>query len=265
MNRSAPESVEVFGLGVPGVGPRFALRLLELEHQLVQPDVVIFAFFVGNDFTDEQAHGLETWTETAVARHSYAFRLFRNLLRLRDGHPAEDLLSVDSADRAGENGEDRASGHTTRTGDPAMKRSRFLWVEGRRMQISTKAHREEFVALAGDVGRVLGRFRDEVEASGSEFLVLIIPDCFQTDNRVREGALQHLGLSPEEVDIDLPQRHLGEILNGIGVAYLDLLPRFREHPDPASLYRQNGTHWTPRGNRLAGLALAEHIQTLKEI
>src|SRR5262249_41118153 len=43
-------SVEVVSLAVPGVGPGFELRMWELEGSHLDADLVVIAFFVGNDF-----------------------------------------------------------------------------------------------------------------------------------------------------------------------------------------------------------------------
>ncbi len=46
--------VEVLRLGVPDTGPAFQLRLWQVEASKLEPDVVVMAFFVGNDFIDHQ-------------------------------------------------------------------------------------------------------------------------------------------------------------------------------------------------------------------
>ena len=73
--------VEAFALGAPGVGPQFELRLWELERDLLEPDLVILAFFVGNDFTDDEEHELQGASQTPLVQISFVFRLVRNLYR----------------------------------------------------------------------------------------------------------------------------------------------------------------------------------------
>src|SRR5207244_1185645 len=70
--RSRP--VEVINLGMPAVGPGFALRAFEVEGRFLAPDLVLFGLFVGNDLTDE-AGGRGSF----LVRHVYAWRLAKRL------------------------------------------------------------------------------------------------------------------------------------------------------------------------------------------
>ena len=79
VNRETDREFEVFALGVPGVGPSFSLRVWQFEHALIQPDLVIFALFVGNDITDEQGYRPQRPAGMTPARLSYTMRLARNL------------------------------------------------------------------------------------------------------------------------------------------------------------------------------------------
>lgn len=95
--------VEVISLSAPGVGPRFELRLWELEGRRLAPDLVVLGFFVGNDFIDEA--GLEDRPLEAAGSRSHLFRLVRNarlLHRERRRAPAADPQKVEEATAAGE-------------------------------------------------------------------------------------------------------------------------------------------------------------------
>ena len=67
-----------------GLAPGFELRVWQFEHALVQADLVILAFFVGNDFTDQGRYNSRPWVEKGAARLSYTWRLVRNPYRIRE-------------------------------------------------------------------------------------------------------------------------------------------------------------------------------------
>ena len=266
LNRSGDAEVEVFSLGVPSVGPSFELRLFQLEHHMVRPDLVILAFFVGNDFTDGRKNDLQPWVETGPARLSYIFRLMRNLYRLwearnlarrhRPDVSEEEILEHGGIDLESVTTQAKGEDQRARSGKPEAW---YLKVERRRIQICVRSKRAHFAELAANVGQTLERFAVEVRASGAEFLVMIIPDEFQVNDSLRERVLQMLRIGPEDIDLDLPQRHLRGLLKEREIAYLDLLPTFRDRSRTQSLYWPNDSHWNIEGNRLAGQALANYL------
>ena len=102
LSRRSGRRVQVLSLSAPAVGPRFELRLWELEGRRLDADLVVLAFFVGNDFTDEAGVPLERGLDAGLARHSLAFRLLRNLVRLRtvEGAPALEADTGANGSRA---------------------------------------------------------------------------------------------------------------------------------------------------------------------
>ncbi|MEM7357402.1 MAG: SGNH/GDSL hydrolase family protein, partial [Acidobacteriota bacterium] len=82
LNAGSERPIEVFALGVPATGTMFQLRLWQLEHQRVDPDLVIVAFFVGNDLTDEQDKRIGQAQPPAIVRRSMLARLVRNGARI---------------------------------------------------------------------------------------------------------------------------------------------------------------------------------------
>lgn len=261
LNRSGGKEVEAFALGVPGVGPRFELRLWELEHYLVRPNLVILPFFVGNDFTDEKHPGLAPWTEAEPTRLSYAFRLVRNLYRLGEKQrESARTLREASGNAASGRGGIEVELAPDAIGPRKKAAQWFLPLEMRRMRICVKENRSEFLELAADVGHVLERFGNEVRASGADLVVMIIPDEVQVNETLLDEVLDRLGLGPEDIDLDLPQRHLSELLGDAEIPYLDLLPGFREQTRHQRLYWPNNTHWNLEGHALAARLLAEYLR-----
>jgi hypothetical protein len=256
--RAWSREVEAYALAASGVGPAFGLRLWEIEHQLVQPNLVILAFYVGNDFTDGRRHRLDSWPSTAPVRYSYAFRLFRNLRRWVAARRDADRILRDSirdhsTTRLGMPTAPTVVGPTPRT------RQWYLRIVMTHLLICRPSSRVEFLRLSEDVGRVLERFSQEVSAAGQDFLVVIIPDECQIDSTLVEDAARAMGLDATALDVDLPRRRLMELLDEMGIAYLDLLPPFREHARRQPLYWPNNSHFNIEGQRLMGDLVAEYI------
>jgi hypothetical protein len=105
----------------------------------------------------------------------------------------------------------------------------------------------------------LAAFKDLAAAHGAGLLVVLIP----TNTQVYPFLADHRGL-----DLERPNRVLGDFLRARGIDYLDLLPLMRAYanqtPRPAlnpdnDLYWQGNSHWSIRGEHLVGLLVSRHI------
>jgi len=246
--------VEIVNLGVPAVGPRFVLRLWELEGRRLDPDLVVFSFFVGNDFTDEFDAPLTTVDADALARHSLVVRLLRNGRRwwrerrvARVHRPRE--TTTDPERMGVEIGEQREPP------GPYLSEETYLRVEASRLRICD-TRGDYFESRLAAVAPILERFDASVRLAGGRLVVLIIPDEFQVDPKL----LARLAPDPATIDLDRPQRRLAELLGEKDIAHLDLLPLFRELGRSRVLYRERDTHWNSAGNRVAADELARFLK-----
>ena len=268
---AAGRPVEVINLGMPAVGPRFALRLWELEAERLDPDLVVLGFFVGNDLTDEADEPLvSTWTG-GVAQRSVLARLVRNVWR----RWAEEAAAGDG----GGSGEGVAPRGAASSGDgesgpggvalplasaeldpdaPLLSEEAYLDMEEGRLLAIAGPDIGRFQRLIAEANLLLERLARQVEASGARFVVLLIPDEGQVD---RELARRISRRSGWPLDLDRPQRRLVPWLEDRRIPHLDLLPLFRRRHQAGGprLYRVQDTHWSVAGNRLAGEALAERL------
>ncbi len=105
----------------------------------------------------------------------------------------------------------------------------------------------------------LAAFKDLAAANGANLLVVLIP----TNTQVYPFLAPNPGL-----DLERPNRTLGVFLKAQGIDYLDLLPLMRtyadERPRPSlnpdrDLYWQHNSHWSIRGEHLAGLLVSRYI------
>lgn len=280
-------AVEVLALGVPGIGTDFELRMFQLEGARLGADLVVLAFFVGNDFSDVVPYVFDRTVSDAVARRSLAVRGLRNLWRLRglsdDAAPAgaggprsgaDEALELGplrpddlpSAAVAGDDGEVMGReflgrwlgipGYEPTT--PSFDEQEFLEVEARRMQVCQREN-PRFDLCRARVLELLEALDHAVTEAGARWVLMIIPDEFQVDGRVRERALAHAEYDAQEFDWERPQRLLSSFCASRGIACLDLLPAFAERARRGPLYRVRNTHWNVQGNQLAAELLATFV------
>lgn len=256
--------VEIINLGVPAVGPRFELRLWELEGARLDPDLVVLGFFVGNDLTDESGRPLTGTREETLARLSYTYRLGRNLLRL-----ARQRLA------AGESWPEPppARGRYRRGGfelpdareryDPRrgwfQDEDAFLRMERNRLRLCRTDLGDELDELMSGVEPVLVRLHRQVRRHGAELVVMLIPDQYQVEPPLLERVVARFGIPRRVIDLDRPQQRLRTLLEREGALVFDPRPILVREAARRPLYKPMDTHWNAAGNRLVGRRLAEFL------
>jgi hypothetical protein len=247
---------EVFALGVPGVGPRFELRIWELERDLLRPDLVTLGFFVGNDFTDDAPAVPGRSRLTPLLRVSYTARLARNLTRAWRHRVPSAAPPPAPAEPAGRGGFEVPTDDLERL---TLSRDEHLAIEADRLRICLRDHQPQLLQLATDVAQVLARLDAEVRAIGADLVVMVIPDEFQVDEQLLRDTAVTLGVPRSAIDLDAPQRHLTALLAAAGIRTLDLLSAFRDAARHERLYYERNTHWNDAGNALAARLLADYV------
>ena len=271
LNQDHDRPVEVLRFGVPATGPAFQIRLWELEGSTLHADTVILAFFVGNDFIEHQTDlaadtlGPENWKNWILHR-SFLFRAFSRVVTLHHGVENGDHgrlgLVPSSGSVVHEKGGYEIPGYAPEkfTKKPRLKMERYFGIEARRMNLCLRPRRSRFEEKLRSVSTIVLRFRNEVEAEGARFIVMIIPDEYQISPAIASEVLKRSHRSLDEYDLDLPQRRLGEVLSAAGVEYLDLLPVFKSRSATIELYNRRDTHWNYAGNILAAETLAAALK-----
>lgn len=251
--------VEVFSLGVGGVGPGFELRLWELERELLRADLVVVGFFAGNDFTD--AGGATPWQRSRLREHSRVWLLSSNLARLlAEPLPTSDWLDERAEPEPSQRGGTVADpGHVRNPRRSRLSQATLLRIEGNALQLCLLANRAWFGQRVEEVVDVLARFDSEVRLDGADFLVALIPGRVHVDEEFRGRVLRYLGQRPGLLLPGCPQRQLVERLAERGIESLDLFPAFQERVREQPLYWRGNTHWNVEGNALAAEELARFV------
>lgn len=267
LRRWADDRTEVLRLGVPDTGPAFQLRLWQLEASRLHPDVVVLAFFVGNDFVDHQQDieafgGATRGLSSRLASISALYRVSRNLVRIKTGTTvvAPRDLKIRRSAGVGPGEPVPRYARTFESDRPTFSPERFVAIEARRMALCLRSNIDTFDALAGRVIPTVKRLASEIERSGARFLVMVIPDQYQVDEGLVGQILEATGHEFDDYDLDRPQHELVSSLRAGGIEVLDLLPVFRRVTRQAGdLYRPRNTHWNRRGNEVAAKALTAAI------
>jgi hypothetical protein len=138
-----------------------------------------------------------------------------------------------------------------------MTPDRMLRIESQRTRICERAQQVAFQELLGRMTSVLRDFRDDVEAAGASFAVVVIPDRFQVNDAERAEILEHLGMAEDQFFAwDMPQQELRRFFEQEEIEYLDLLPAFREAAKTEQLFAVGDIHWNARGNEVGAREIA---------
>jgi hypothetical protein len=254
----------IANIGVPQIGPREYLFLLEDEALPLDPDFVVINLFIGNDLFDYQ-------NEEPDARRRWLDR--ENLLIFEVPHRlfeiARERLRTEAARRSVEK-ENPSWPRDPRARlrlhpelvDPLLESAhhseeKFLGIE------MTRA-----TGLNGNLSRSYDRLfnalmKMRAATGGSRLLMMLIPDEFQVEDPLWAEVLAKAGRPLERAGA---QRDIGAWLTAQGIPYLDLLPALRAtlplSDGRRHLYHLRDTHFNARGNAIVGHELAQFLRPL---
>lgn len=267
---------EVINFGMPGHGT--AQELLTLRHRVwaYDPDVIVLAFYAGNDVRDnsraldrgpmrpyfvlDDGGGLvlddsfaadpaflarRTATARAyywIASHLRTVQLFQKVkARRRQAQVIEAESGGDSNDR--EDGATRL---------PALSDQIFLPPTNADWQSAWEVTEALIATMSA-----------EVTEHGAAFLVVGVTSDIQVhpDPEARRASAKRIGVD----DLLYPNRRLAELADREGFAWLDLEPKFRMFAEDQHTYLHGfgeppgEGHWNAEGHRLAGELIARKI------
>jgi hypothetical protein len=230
--------------------------------------LLLVVLFVGNDFTDHARVALEDDLGTTLAARSYTARLIRNGARvLRDRRVAEieaDDVGLDSAESPGAQSHGGFEIPDYRANYPKRRNlltpDELTRVESTRIRLCDHGQSAAFDELLARLESILRDLRDEVEAAGTDFRLVILPDRFQVNLDERDAALALVRMREDQFDWEKPQRRLAEFLDREGFSYLDLLPAFRDASTSEQMFHPGNTHWNIRGNAFVADEIAEWLK-----
>jgi hypothetical protein len=248
--------LEVLNVGYPMLGTYEELALF-LKHGLpFQPDLLVLAFFVGNDFIES-----DPFRKRIVVNDTYIDIDRRNETILW-GYPIppqprfpvfiSQKLRVFKeqfyAQRRGQRGE-------------VMLEESYLSLEAHRLRFcrndsASQTGRETQLALTFDA---INQIQSLTRENGVAFTVMIIPDEVQVNELLFEKVIHHADDSAANYNRFCFQDLLTTYLRANNIEYLDLQPLFSQGTLTKSLYKPNDSHWNDDGNALAAKELSDYL------
>ena len=267
---------QVWNAGLAGYGPDQSLLRLEAELPRLDPDLVVFAVFAGNDFGDLLrnklfrigADGLERGVPVFTQELRRSFDAPRGLalghmIRRRFGPTAPLLEDVQPV------GSDRLE----RILSSALRSAREEFDELQRgdlrvhlpfrdlydADLSLEPRSPSALAKAALMEGVLSAVAERARAAEVELLFVFIPHLLDA---CPAGLLAEDGVDTERWPDYSPSSKtdlLSRIAEGTGTPYLDLWPPFRERCDEGLYFTKVDDHWNARGQAVAAELCAEAI------
>jgi len=272
--------VEVINAGYPGTHTGEELAMLRRLGLRYRPDLVVLAFFVGNDILDanprrrrvalgagevdidpETDREVVVFGQPVILKDGWRFQS-RLLVFLRNQRAIWRHLSVQPPAAA----PPIAAGAPAAMGGAAargltMFPDEYLRLEGARMLVARReapGYVEDAETFA--LGNLRG-MRDLLAARRIGFLVFLIPDEFQVDAGLRRAVLRQHGWRDADFDWARPQARLMDFCAAESLECVDLLPLFKQaHAAGQRLYLPNDSHWNEAGIDLAAQALFERLK-----
>ena len=256
LNQPGRPAIEVLNGGIFGYSPMLEYAYLHEVIDSLQPDLVIVAFFLGNDVGDDNFY--HRTAHFAPDGETFSF----------DDHRWPWSLIADQLERKSGSDSNEASAASDGGGPPTLRdvlrQSRTLaLLKNRFGQRSYPEHREREFALVrehrGDIRYDLAavnypvRTREERLAwwgTSLDYLAKIAALCRAHDARMVLLVIPPLERFLGETDLAEPYDILEDFGRRLSVPVINLLPEFVAD-DPQSLYYKFDRHWNRDGHRVA--------------
>ena len=275
--RSPDHPAAVINAGAGGMGLDNEVRLLQVDGDLLQPDLVIVGFYVGNDVRDVMCgfdrfvvdpDGLRQWTPGILER-------FRHPLR-----PGQIVRDDSVAERAGI----QSTGALPIPFKDVLQRNlhSYLFLQRRYDALRALLRPAPETALKNFTvfnmeASLLREYPPELEEGwrqvhelvaeldtwtrerGARLVIVTIPIGGQVYPGMWEHAQKLYGLDPTDFDLDKPQRLMAEIGAELDVPVIDLREALIAAREASELYYRTDIHWTPRGHDVAARAIVREL------
>ncbi|MCS6886236.1 MAG: GDSL-type esterase/lipase family protein [Acidobacteriota bacterium] len=260
LSKRLSRPVEVINAGVPGYGTCHELVLLERLLPVLQPDLVLLCFYVGNDLVDN-LHCLQA----GVNSERIVDGVFVSTKRYH--------VRADEVERRGRKGLIGLLLRSYLYNLLEMKIDTLKTQAGvqKKPQTLYKSVYSFHGKATDQQARVYAYTRKQLEAMlqicsgrGTKLAVALLPAQLQVYEEMFAEQLVGFSVSSQDYEIDRPNKVLSEMLSQMNVPAIDLYEPFRERRGKDLYYRHDG-HWTKRGHRLAAKILEPFLLGLIEV
>jgi hypothetical protein len=238
---AAGQPNEVVNLSEWGLELRDELQLFRRFGPKFEPDLVLHSFFVGNDF-DLPTEDL-SFFGTVPMRYTPGLRPVRPRWFLHRRWLGNCLQARRNQRGAPDGGFSDAS---------------FLAIE--RQRLSKWSSRNHLDKVWPRVRGYLDEIRIAAEDAGALYSIVIQPDQYQVDGKLRDRLAATDGIEEGEVEMTLPQSYLSKYCTLEAIPCLDLLTVLQERAGQDDLYLVNDTHYNLKGNAVVGQEVARFVE-----
>lgn len=260
---------EVINAGVVGYGTDNELAYFTHEGYRYQPDLVVLAFFVGNDITDNMRYSLyklengqlisvkvpprENIGVPPWRQEGSIFRNTRNFLYVNSRlySVSIELLTLSAIQKIPPVASLLISMGFVEITQPTVNIGNIYALH----------HVPEEAWTMTEV--LISQLNQEIEADGSQLLVVILPDESEVDEEKRKEIVASQAYLQEEQGVTKfqPTAQMADILEQQGILYLHLLPALQEYQNKTgeSLYYKFDGHWVPAGHHVASQAIVDYM------
>jgi hypothetical protein len=253
---------EFVNAGTDGYGTLQEVGLLERLGPSLQPDAVLLAFYLGNDFTDNSGRtrmavedGYLMLEASAAPHRAYARPLHRRVRLYLNAHselyvfmkrrvvlPLREL-------RQSEPGTSSTHRHL----------HEYVFDEGFAASLSNEPSPIMDAGMA-NTRAAFARLRAWCDAHGARVLVCAIPEVVQVDPQARQEWLHRFGLEHDALDFTLPNQRLRDLTEEAGLPLVDLTADLRAAIERGeSIHFANDHHWNARGHEIAAQLLLDPV------
>ncbi len=275
-NITEKSNIEVLSSGVVNWGTNQQLVYYREQGQLFGPDLVLLAFYIGNDLADNLPGNVVT---------SGGFNCYAPYFAICDGKLNPEPLTYAPGISDMDNNCSALRRGWINSGGWLFQHSRLyqqlepLLVANYPRQQFGQGFPSAFSALyfpsneaelkqAWQITEAtMAQLKQEVEANGSQFAVALISPDIVVRLGVLSPAEQAAVLKDDPIladaQADRPNQRLSAFLHKQNIPFIDLTPAMIEHlaTNPTPLYILGEGHWTVEGNRIAGEVVAQWLMT----
>jgi lysophospholipase L1-like esterase len=258
--------VEVINAGVSGYGTASELLFLQREGFRYDPDVVLLAFYPGNDVKNNSP-ALEDGLRPAYG----AGGSLQRVVAANESGLARERRRWSDRLRAVQYGRQVLLRHPELAG--VLHRLGVLKRSAPRRAPERDGIPVDYLVFAPErdaewetawqyTEQLLTAMRDAVSAKAKRFAVLIIPTRYQIYPEWWEEAVSgHPAMQGKTWDVAAPAARVQRWCDAHGVPCLDLAPAFTAaRSGPERLFFHYDGHWTPAGHALAARQVAEFLR-----
>jgi lysophospholipase L1-like esterase len=264
-----PVRYEVVDGGCGGWGTGQELLYLQQEGLAYQPDLVLLAFFVGNDVGDNSIKLQLDGNRDAALKPYFSQRADGSLELLTPSPPPEtayervaNVLRLHSTVY-----NFLESGVLQKLGRDDLL---FAWRTVDALQPPSYQGNQVYgTRLTPDwkdgwaiTERLLRLVHDETSAHGIPFGMMIVPTRAQVSDQAWRGIAGGDGGRRAGLDRMFPNAQLQQIAGRIGAPLLDLVPALRaaDQAGLGPLYYERDQHWTAAGHAVAAKAIVQFVR-----